>query len=176
MPALSPFSMRLLRVLPILLSGSLIVPMVVLADSSSANSSSVGTSSSTVSSSSAISSVSGIGKTRRKTLQPVTMSCIQTAVDAREQAVLSALGTYTSSVVSAFQTKKTALYAAWALSDAAQRKAAIKNAWTVFAQSKKSARETYKSARQTAWSTFKKTAKTCNEPMSDEGYSAHEDL
>lgn len=98
------------------------------------------------------------------------------AVDAREQSVLTAVTAYTTTVVSAFQRKKSGLHLAWSISNGAQRKAAVKTAWTVFAQSKKSARQTYKNARQTAWDAFRKAAKVCNESMSDESYKGNEDL
>lgn len=97
-------------------------------------------------------------------------------MDAREEVVLSAVNAYTTGIISAFQTKKTALHNAWAITGSAERKAAVKNAWTAFAQSKKAAKKTYKDARQTAWSTFKKAAKVCNESMSDETYKSNEDL
>lgn len=98
------------------------------------------------------------------------------AVDAREGAVLKAVNAYTTSIVSAFQKKKSDLHSAWAISDAGQRKAAVKTAWATFSQSKKSARKTYRNARQTAWSTFRKASKVCGESMSDEAYKANEDL
>lgn len=98
------------------------------------------------------------------------------AVDAREDSVLSAVTAYTTTVVSAFQKKKSDLHSAWSVSDASQRKAAVKTAWATFSQSKKSAQKTYKKARQTAWSTFRKAAKLCNESMSDEAYKGNEDL
>ncbi len=98
------------------------------------------------------------------------------AVDAREDSVLSAVTAYTTTVVSAFQKKKSDLHTAWSISDATQRKASVKTAWTIFAQSKRSARATYKKARQTAWSTFRKAAKLCNESMTDEAYKGNEDL
>ena len=159
-----------------MLAGSLLVPMLVLADSSSSSSVSSSSSSSVSSSSSARSYSSEGNRGRRKTIQPIVAGCIQTAVDAREESVLAAVTSYTSSVVSAFQTKKTALHAAWAISDNAQRKAAVKTAWATFAQSKKAAKQTYKTARQTAWSNFQKAAKQCSESMSDEMYKANEDL
>lgn len=90
--------------------------------------------------------------------------------------MLTAVNAYTTSIISAFQTKKTALHAAWSIADSSQRKAAVKTAWTAFAQSKKAAKATYKTARQTAWSNFQKAAKQCKESMSDEMYRANEDL
>lgn len=164
------------RFFTLLLVGSVLVPVFAWADSSESSSSSSSLSSSSSSSSASSSSSSSSEGKRRKTLQPVTAACVQTAVDAREQAVLSAVTAYTSSLVSAFQQKKTALHNAWSITDTVQRKASVKSAWAAFTQSKKSAKKTYKDARQTAWSTFKKAAKLCNESMSDEVYKANEDF
>jgi len=168
----------------------MILPVIALADDASSSSSQASSSSSgmssSLSSSSSSSSASSVrsrlpseregSKGKRKNTQPIAVGCIQTAVDAREVAVLSSLTTYTNSVVTAFQAKKNALHDAWAITDASQRKASIKTAWMTFDQSKKSARKTYQTARQVAWNNFKKASKTCNEPMSDEMYRANEDL
>lgn len=170
------------RTFSLLLAGSMLLPLIALADGSSSSSSSSNSSSfSSGISSSSTSSRSSVrddreGKGKRKNVQPIVAGCVQAAVDARETAVLAALTTYTNGVIAAFQVKKTGLHDAWAMSDAAQRKASIKTVWTTFAQSKKSARKAYQVARKTAWSNFKQSAKTCKESMSDEMYGAHEDL
>ncbi|OGJ79534.1 hypothetical protein A2412_00180 [Candidatus Peribacteria bacterium RIFOXYC1_FULL_58_8] len=108
--------MRSSRSLSLLLIGAMLVPALTLADdddaSSSSSSMTSSSSSSSVSSSSSSSSSapdSSKGR-RRKALPPIVAGCIQTAVDAREQSVLTAVTTYTSSVLSAFQQKKSALH------------------------------------------------------------------
>lgn len=177
------------RPLALALVGSMLVPLMAMADDSSSSSSQSSSSSSSISSSSVSSGSSSVysrsssarsdregSKGRRKTLQPIVSGCIQTAVDARETAVLSSLTAYTNSIVAAFQTKKSGLHDAWSIGDASQRKASIKTVWTTFAQSKKGARKTYQTARQSAWENFKKSSKTCRESMSDEMYKANEDL
>jgi hypothetical protein len=104
------------------------------------------------------------------------MACVQAAVDTREQAILTGLSAFTASLQSAFQQRKTALHDAWAITDTAQRKAAIKTAWQTFKQSKQTAQLTFKKARNAAWEAFRIATKTCGEKTSDEGYKTNENI
>jgi len=102
--------------------------------------------------------------------------CAQAAVDTREQAILNSLSAFTTSLQNAFSTRKTALHAAWAISDSGQRKAAIKSAWMTFKQSKQLAQRTFRNARRIAWTNFKTAARQCGTSITDESYKGNEEI
>ena len=91
----------------------------------------------------------------------VDVACVQAAVDAREQSIMSAWVSYNTSMTAAFSTRALALHAAWGMTDASARKTAIKAAWSAFAASRKSAMQAHKTAKQAAWKTFRTAAKSC---------------
>ena len=88
------------------------------------------------------------------------------AVSKRDGAIIAALGTYYTSVNSALTTRKTALTAAWLITDPKQREAAIKAAHEAFKGTWKKARNTMNDARKAAWKTFQTDAKACKAPPS----------
>lgn len=94
-------------------------------------------------------------------------TCMSAAVDKRDTAITTAWNTLSSSMTATLSTRKDALKAAWALTDATQRNAALKAAWATASKSVKTARSTFKTARQAAWKTFKTDAKTCKQPSAD---------
>jgi hypothetical protein len=96
----------------------------------------------------------------------VDLTCMQTAVDARESALTTAFGTFHDAVDTALTARKTALHDAWGLTDKTARLAAIKSARETFKKSHESALKTLKKSRVTAWESFKTTAKkTCKETL-----------
>jgi hypothetical protein len=99
--------------------------------------------------------------------------CLAAAVDKREAAVGAAFAAFSTSMTSALSTRRTALAAAWALTDAAARNAATKAAWQAWNTAAKSARQTLNAARRTAWSTFSTDRKACR-PSTSIGVEAHE--
>jgi hypothetical protein len=64
-------------------------------------------------------------------------------------------------VNSALSTRKTALIAAWNISDKNQRRNSIKDARKNFETSVKNARKTEREQVKNIWTTFKSEAKTC---------------
>ena len=101
----------------------------------------------------------------------VNVACVATAVDARESAVIAAYEKRSTSITTALQTRQTALKAAWALTVAKDRNAAIRAAWTAFRISFKSANKTFRTERAAAWKTFNTARKACGpqSQTSDEG-------
>ncbi len=88
--------------------------------------------------------------------------CMQTAVGVREDAIQSAWTTFSSSTLAALSVRKSALNAAWGLTDLKAQKTSIIKAWKDWKKSSKDAHMTLKKDRKAAWETFKKTAKnTC---------------
>lgn len=89
----------------------------------------------------------------------VDATCMQAAVDTREASVASAFTNFTATMTSVLSARKTALYAAWGMSDISARHTALKTAWRTARDAAKSAHATLKSDRKTAWEAFKTTAK-----------------
>ncbi len=89
------------------------------------------------------------------------IACMKTAVEARETSIISATSAFHSSVAAALDARKTALLAAWSLSDATEIKTAIKSAGDGFGSSHKTASKTFESAKKTAMTTFKSSQKSC---------------
>jgi hypothetical protein len=96
----------------------------------------------------------------------VDLTCMQTAIDTREDAILDAFEEFNSDVEAGLAARKTALHDAWGMTDKVARQAAIKKAWTDWKAAKKSAHTDLKAARKSAWEKFKTTVKTtCKETL-----------
>ena len=92
----------------------------------------------------------------------VDIACMKTAVDARENALMTAWGTFNTSMAAAYAARKAALDAAWVMTDGKARNAAIKTAWTAFNTAKKTAMKQWNTDRKAAWSAFRAAAKACH--------------
>lgn len=86
-------------------------------------------------------------------------TCMATAVDARESALMSAWSELNSSLTTSLTERKTALVAAWNLSSVSERTKALVAAWKEWRADKKAAQGEFRKDRKAAWDTFKKTAK-----------------
>lgn len=91
----------------------------------------------------------------------LSASCMQTAVEKRDIALIAAWDKYSAAIKSALETRKTALKSAWAVVDRTDRKKAIQDAWKNFKDERKEAREAFKNERKSAWQQFKKERKSC---------------
>jgi uncharacterized protein YqgV (UPF0045/DUF77 family) len=89
----------------------------------------------------------------------VDLTKMQAAVDTRDTSILLAWDKYSTDVKSALEARKTALRAAWALTDRTTRRTAIKGAWTTYRNAVKSARETWRKNKKAAWTQWKIDAK-----------------
>ncbi len=99
----------------------------------------------------------------------VDLSCMQTAVTVREEALVTALSSFHDDLESSLNTRKSALIAAWGITEKTTRSAAIKNAWADWKTDKKDATKDLGTARKAAWDTFKSTVKTsCKETLPKE--------
>ncbi len=106
------------------------------------------------------------GKRNGSASSTLDLTCMQTAVDAREDALTTAFATFHDAVDTALAARKTALHDAWGLTDKTARLAAIKSARETYKKSHESALKALKKARGTAWETFKTTSKkTCGETL-----------
>lgn len=93
-----------------------------------------------------------------------TLPCVVAAVNAREGTLDTAEAALTAALNGAYTARASALAAAYngATSDAIRL--AVKNAWSAFASSTKSARGTWKSVQQGAWQTYATALKACKAP------------
>jgi hypothetical protein len=91
----------------------------------------------------------------------VDIVCMKTAVEKRENALLSAYDTYTGKIKTARETRKTALLAAWSIQDPKERHSAIKAAWEKYRESVKTARNEWNQSRRTIWIQFAQDARNC---------------
>ncbi len=92
----------------------------------------------------------------------VDASCMQTAVETREGALISAWDEFNTSIKSGLEARKSALKDAWGLTDVKAQKKATATAWKEWKADSKSAHGELRKERKSAWDAFKKTAKsTC---------------
>lgn len=110
----------------------------------------------------AVSAQTGTGS---GTASTINNTCVQTAVDAREQAVASAWTALNSSMTSALSARQTALHNAWGITDGPTRRAARAAAWSAFETASKNAISTFRTARNSAWSAFAKASSACGVPV-----------
>ena len=103
------------------------------------------------------------GAAMTKAAKPtVDIACIKTAVDKREDALMVGWSTFNASIVTAYSTRMQALDAAWILTEAKTRIAAVKATWAAFSTAKKAAQKQWSSDRAGAWKTFGAAAKACD--------------
>ena len=91
----------------------------------------------------------------------VNIACMKTAVEKRENALLSAYDTYVGKIKTAHETRKTDLLAAWSIQDPKERHTAVKNAWDKYRQSVKTATTEWNQSQRTIWTQFVQEAKNC---------------
>jgi hypothetical protein len=91
----------------------------------------------------------------------VDVACMKTAVEKRENALLSAYDVYAGKLKTARETRKTDLLAAWSIQDPKERQTAVKSAWDKFRQSVKTATIEWNQSRKTIWIQFAQDAKNC---------------
>ena len=96
----------------------------------------------------------------RSTRTVADATCMQTAIDTREAALMAAFDTFTTDVKAALTARKSALHDAWGQSDVATRNTDIKNSWKTWKSAHKEAFKDLKTARKSAWDAFKGTVKT----------------
>jgi hypothetical protein len=86
---------------------------------------------------------------------------MKTAVEKRENALLSAYDVLTGKIKTARETRKTDLLAAWSIQDPKERHTAIKTAWEKYRQAVKTATTEWNQSRKTTWIQFAQDAKNC---------------
>lgn len=89
------------------------------------------------------------------------LTCMGTAVDAREGAVLQARTEFNAKVLAAMTTRRASLQAAFTIGNNSERKVAIKAALDVYVRAVVDARTQYRAAVKAAHQTFTAAIKQC---------------
>jgi len=98
-------------------------------------------------------------------VQP-TPACMKPAVLKREDALAVSADVYATALKTSLAARRTALLAAWDLTDATARQTAISAAWSAFQNSRATALNTHKVARNAAWAQFGVDRKACGQTSS----------
>ncbi len=98
-------------------------------------------------------------------VKTVDLSCVQTAVDAREDALDTAFTTFTGAESAALSARKSALHDAWGIAAAKDRRAARNKAWSAFKTANRAAFSALRTARAQAWSAFGTASAACHSPV-----------
>ncbi len=94
-------------------------------------------------------------------LSGAVVTCIKTALEKRENAVVSAVTTFQNSSLAALNTRKTSLLAAWDKTTKTDVKAAITVARKAYKTSMTDLKTTQSTARKWAWDIYKTDVKAC---------------
>ncbi len=100
--------------------------------------------------------------------KPVDLACVQSAVDKRDNAIINAVGNYSTAIKNLLQARHDALKAGWGITDKKARRQALKDAWTAFRKGSKTAAQDARKAKRDAWAQFNTDRKACNGNASDE--------
>lgn len=103
--------------------------------------------------------------THKATVPAADYVCVQTAVDARETAIASAFGTFTTAENAALAARKSALHDAWNMTTAKTRNTAVKKAWSDFRTANRVAYKDLRTAHKVAWKDFATASKACHAPV-----------
>jgi len=91
----------------------------------------------------------------------ISPACMTTAVTARENAIADAFETVADTTNASLALRKSELVTAWGLTNASERKAAIKAAWLKYKNTVKKARLDYRASAKNTWKTFNTAARAC---------------
>lgn len=95
----------------------------------------------------------------------INNACIQTAVDAREQAISGIWSTFSTSMSNALAARKAALHDAWGMTDTKARRAAREAAWQTYRSANQAAHTALRTSRSSTWATFSTASKACGVPV-----------
>lgn len=97
----------------------------------------------------------------RKAVPAPKLSCIQSAVEKRENALVVAIDAHSTTLKTALTTRGTDLKAAWGISNNKQRQAAINAAWSKYNRSAKTINENLRKARNQNWQMYELSRRKC---------------
>jgi hypothetical protein len=96
------------------------------------------------------------------------LSCMGTAVIAREDAVIAARTSFNANIMTAMNVRRDGLKNAYTIANAADRRAAIKNVWRTFNDSMTKARTSYRTSVNAAWKTFMEASAKCGSTVTND--------
>ena len=97
----------------------------------------------------------------------VDITCMKTAVEKRENALLAAWDTYSRDTRVARETRRTDFLAAWNIQDPKERQNAIKDAWKKYRESLKNARIAWNQLQRTTWTQFNQEVRNCRATVAE---------
>jgi hypothetical protein len=107
------------------------------------------------------------------TVKPaIDVSCIQTALEKRETALIAVIDKYASDVKLLLTARLQALKSAWALTDKKARRAAIKKAWKDYNSGLVKARKGLRDGKNIAWKNYNADKKFCGKGVPAEDYTS----
>ncbi len=92
---------------------------------------------------------------------PSGLECIQDTIDTRDEAMIAALDTYYTTTKAALEKRVIELRDAWEQPKGIQRKADLKNVWTVYKLEVRKANKDFRLEKRSIWATFKKEKMLC---------------
>lgn len=102
-----------------------------------------------------------VGAAAAQTVPQNIGPCMQSAIEARDAAIVGHFETYHTLGKSYLTARKDALKNAWTITDVDQRALSLKNAWKTYRQNLKVARQSFNVNRKAAWDQFRISAKAC---------------
>lgn len=91
----------------------------------------------------------------------IDIMCAQTAVEARDTAIIAAFDTYSTSMKTALEARKTSVKDAWSKTTPSERGAARKTANQTYNTSAKNASKALNTSRKSIWAKHKTDMKAC---------------
>jgi len=91
----------------------------------------------------------------------LNLACMQTAVEKRDNAMITATDKFSVAVKSALEKRRDALKSAWGLTDRTARRTAIKKSWSDFRTDHRKATTDFRKERRVTWQQFVKDRKSC---------------
>lgn len=113
--------------------------------------------------------------TNTNTSTGINVSCIQTAIDKRDNAIIAAVDKHATTIKDALATRRDALKAAWAITDRKARRQAIKDARTAYTKTVRQSRKDLNAARKATWKQYYKDRKACGKGITADDRGAEGD-
>ncbi len=95
-------------------------------------------------------------------------ACVAAAVDKREVAIAAGWSAYASGTTANLAARRTALAAAWAMTDRAARRTAISAAWKTANEAQRATLKTWRAAKKSAWEQSSKDRRACGPSAASE--------
>lgn len=104
------------------------------------------------------------------------IACVAHEVAIREAKIATSFANYQRTITAAYATRSAALASAYTAATPEYVKTHVKNVWSAFKTSSKTASKTWRTERRAAWTAYKTAVKVCKAPsgVSDSGNSGYE--